>query len=147
MLLLQVPVVQDVAHDQHVGVWQWVGEKVARREAQAVGESVSVDISVENRFNRWQVEAPADEMLMRARNRNRDSALGATDIDDAAVVAPWELGRDGLASGGAEAAHRARELRKPFGICIQGCKEVVSGLHFALRLPGSKGLGQRPQNW
>ena len=51
---------------EHVGARQWVGEKVAGREAQAVGESVSGDISVEDRLHGRQIEAAAGQMLVRA---------------------------------------------------------------------------------
>ena len=38
LFLLQVPVVEDMPHHKHVGLWQRVGEEVAGIEPQAVTE-------------------------------------------------------------------------------------------------------------
>ena len=42
--LLQVPIVQDVAHDQHVGARQRVLEEVPRLETDAVGDALLADV-------------------------------------------------------------------------------------------------------
>ena len=65
-------------------------------EAQAVAEAEAGDVGVEDRLDRGQVEAAAGDVLVRQGDLNRHGALGAADVDHAAVIPPGELGRDRL---------------------------------------------------
>jgi hypothetical protein len=48
-LLVKVPVMQDVAHHQHIGPRQWVGEEIAGGEDQPIAEPKARNVSVEDR--------------------------------------------------------------------------------------------------
>ena len=58
-LLVEIPVVQDVPHHEHVRLGQRVGEEVAGGEAQALAEPEAGDVGVEDRLERRQVETAA----------------------------------------------------------------------------------------
>ena len=79
---------QDVAHHQHVGLGQRVGEEVAGGEAQAVAEPEAGDVLVEDRLDGRQVEAAAGEVRVGQRELHRHGALGAADVDTRAVILP-----------------------------------------------------------
>ena len=81
---------------------------------------------------------------MRERDLDRHGALGAADVDDAAVILPGELGRDRLPGADADAGHRARELRQPLRVGVERREEVLAALGLVLRLAGAQALGQRP---
>ena len=82
---------QDVPHHEHVRRRQRVGEEVAGGEAQALAEPEAGHVVVEDRLERGQVEAAAGDVLVRQGDLNRHGALGAADVDHAAVVAQGNL--------------------------------------------------------
>ena len=49
---------QDVPHDEHVGLRQRVGEEVAGREAQALAEAEAGDVLVEDRLDGGRSKPP-----------------------------------------------------------------------------------------
>src|SRR5262245_29976826 len=92
-----------------VGGGQRVREEVAGREPQMTRQIMLRHIRIENRLDRWKVEAAAGQMVVCGGDRDRNRALGAADIDHTAVVTERELGRDSVACGAAEACHRGGE--------------------------------------
>ena len=73
---------------------QRVGEEVTGMEAQPVGEPEAGDVVLEERADRGQVEAAARDVLVRAGDCHRQTALGGADVDERLVLVPGELGGD-----------------------------------------------------
>ena len=134
---------QDVPHHEHVRLGQRVGEEVAGGEAQALAEPEASDVGIEDRLDRGQVEPAAGDVLVRQGDLNRHGALGAADVDHAAVIPPGKLGRDRLRRAAADGAHRACELREPRRVGVERLEEVLAALRLVLRGSGPQALGQR----
>ena len=84
LLPLQVPVVQDHAHRDHVGRRERIGEEVARRRVDPIGEAGRCDRPRRRsaRTDR-QVEARAAQVRVALRDDDRQLAGGAADVADA----------------------------------------------------------------
>jgi len=80
--------VQDMAHHQHVGAGQRVGEEIAGVEGQPPGQAMRRGMRLEQRAQRRQVEAAAGQVRMGERDLRGQPALGTADIDEAAVLPP-----------------------------------------------------------
>src|SRR3989442_8057720 len=63
-LLLEIPVMEDLAHDEHIGGRQWVLEEVARVEAHPLAQSKRPHVVLEDGANRRQIEPAPREMAM-----------------------------------------------------------------------------------
>ena len=79
-LFLQIPVVQNHAHRDDVGLRQWVFEEITGRRADAVLQPDGGDVILRNGFDRWQVEAGAFEVRVFLRDFNAQQAGRAADV-------------------------------------------------------------------
>src|SRR5262249_59090075 len=85
---LQVPVVEDVAHQIDVGGWQSVLEKVAGVETQTIAKRKGIHVFFENGANNGQIKDATLQMGMSKDKLHPEPALCAADIDKGFVIAP-----------------------------------------------------------
>jgi len=142
-LFVQVPVVEDMPHDDHITFRQWIFEEVSCVKPRTWCDASRLRIGLEYRLHYWQIHTAAHEMLVRTGDFDRHSALGAADIHECAVLLPGKLLRDDLRGTYAETGHGLEKAFQPLRIGIQGAEEVPAGLHFVLRLTGAETFGQR----
>src|SRR6185295_6336531 len=109
LLLLEAPVVEDVAEDEHLGVWQGRGEEIRAHEPEPLAQAGGGDVALEERPERRQVEPDAGEMPVARGDLHREGALGTAEVDEGPMAMPRKTLRDRARRGHAETAHRARE--------------------------------------
>src|SRR5687767_12559549 len=93
-LLLDVPVVQDVPHDEDVRGGERIFEEVPSGEREAALETERFHIGLEHRADGRQVKLAAAQVRVRERYLDRDAALRAADINERLVLLPRELLRN-----------------------------------------------------
>jgi hypothetical protein len=64
LFLLQIPVMQNVSHNRHVGFGKGIGEKIARLKTDAIRQPEAADVFFEDRAGRLKIEAERREMAM-----------------------------------------------------------------------------------
>ena len=142
-LLVQVPVVEHVAHRDHVGGRQVVGEEVRRAEAQAAPQAVLLDVLLEDRRHLGQVEAATGDVGVRQGDLHGEVPLGRTDVDEARVVTPGKELGDRVFAATAQARHRRQELPQARGVGVESLEEGhVARLRLVLEPPGAQPLGE-----
>ena len=99
LLGFEVPIMQHVAHDDHVHLGQGIGEEASRLETQAILKAVRGGVFLEDGFDLRQVEADAVQVRLRRGDLHRRAALGAADVGEGLVILPGKLLRHG---GGAQ---------------------------------------------
>ena len=142
----EIPVVQHAAEDEHVSRRQRFGQEVSRVKLQARRKPVLLDVPLEVRPHRRQVEAAAGEVGVDCRDLHRQAALGGADIDKGFVVRPRELRRNSVGNLQAPPGHSLEESfqRRVIGI-ERGIMAGGSGA--ALRLAGSQCRRQQVPVW
>ena len=93
--LFQVPIVQDVAHDQHVRTRKRIGKEASGIKSQSVRKTMLLDVFLEYRPHGFEIETPALEVRMRERYLNGKPALSDADINECLVFVPWKFFSDG----------------------------------------------------
>ena len=142
-LLGEVPVVQDVAHDDHVGRRHGIGEEVPGGEAHAVLQAVFLHIGVEHGLHDRKVETGARQVRMRLGDRHRRPALGAADIDERLDLVPRKQRRHRVRRRQADPGHPAQEALQDLRVGIDDREQVFAAvLGLVLRQAGLQRLGQ-----
>ena len=143
----QIPVVQDVAHQDHVGFRQGLLEETPGLKTEPVGHANGRDILFEDRRHLRQVEPHALQVRIGERNLGREVALRGADVGERAVVLPRERPRDRHVGAVADAGHGGEELLEPCRIGVERFEEAGSTrLDLVLRCAGAKRLRQvRPE--
>ena len=146
-LLLQIPVVQNHAHRDDVGLGQRVFEEIAGGSADAIAQSGGGDVFSRDGFDRRQIEADALEMRMFLRDFNAQQASRAADVAERLESRKIKFLRERLEVDAREAGHRAHELFELRQIRIELLKNpFVAVLDFVLRLPVRSASGRSFQN-
>ena len=86
-LVVDSPIVQNVAHQNHVGLGQRLLEETAGDEAQAIGDAVLLDILLKDGPDLGQVEADPRQVGIGQRDLHRQIALRRADVGEGLVVA------------------------------------------------------------
>ena len=140
----QIPVVQDVAHHDDVGLRQLLLKEVAGNEREAIGDAERRDVLLEDRRHSGKVEADAAEMRIRQRDLHGEIALRGADVDERLVVLST-----GTSRAIARFAPRLRPVIAPRNcfktrrIGIERLEETrTAGLDFVLRQSRYAGLGE-----
>ena len=144
-LLLQIPVVQNHAHRDDVGLGQRVFEEITGRRADAVLQAGGGDVFFRDGFDGRQIEADALEMRMFLRDFNAQQAGRATDVAERLEFREIKFVRERLEVDSREAGHRAHELFQPGQIRVEFFKHaLLTMLDLVLRLgPSAAPRGDR----
>src|SRR6266576_4545185 len=118
-LRCEIPVVQDVAHDDYVGLGERILEKTARRECQAAVEAELGSVILEDRAYLRQVEPDGMEVGMRESNLRSSVALGCAYIANGLVVFKGKPSSDSEGTAMAEAGHSTQESLETLGIGVE----------------------------
>src|SRR5579864_6652632 len=105
MLLLQVPVMEDMTHDQHVCGRQRITEEITDLEAEPILQSEMTYVFLEHRLHRRKVELATDQVLMRKRELHTHAALRTTDVAERLDLFPWKFSGNHLRRTHADAGH------------------------------------------
>jgi len=84
----QVPVVQEMSHDQHLGGGHPIGEEVAGPEHDALAQTIRLHEFRKEGLDLRQIGPDAHRMRMGPRKHHWQAALGATDVADAIGTVP-----------------------------------------------------------
>ena len=142
-LLLQIPVVQNHAHRDDVGLGQRVFEEIAGRRADAILQPGGGDVFLRDRLDRRQIEADALEMRMSLRDFDAKQAGRAADVAERLEFREIKFVRERLEVDAREAGHRAHELFQPGQVRVEFLEHaLLAVLDFVLRLAGAQRLGQ-----
>src|SRR5215510_1094211 len=90
-LLLEVPVVEDHAHRDHIGLWQRVAQEITRGGGDPVGESGGGDGLLRDRLDGREVERCGPEVSMPLRHLDGQEAGRAADIAERLITREVEL--------------------------------------------------------
>jgi hypothetical protein len=99
-LLRQIPVMQDMAHDDHFRLRQPVAEEIACVELDPIREAVLRHELLEDGLHLWQIEASTFEMPVGARKRDGHHPLRGPDIQEAPIIIPRKFRGDRLCRPG-----------------------------------------------
>src|SRR5580658_5836162 len=105
MLLLLVPVMEDVPHDQYVSGRQRLTEKIADLEAEPILQSEMAYVFLEHGLHRREVELATDQVLVRKRQLHTHAALRATDVAERLDLLPGEFFGNRLRRTHADTGH------------------------------------------
>ena len=90
LLFVEVPVVEDVPHDEDVGRRQRVFEEVTRCEGEPALETERLHVVCEHGADGGQVELAAGQVLVRERDLDRNGTLRAADVNERSCTLPTE---------------------------------------------------------
>ena len=146
-LLLQIPVVQNHAHRDDVGLGQRVFEKIAGRGADAVAQAGGGDVLLRDRLDRRQIEADAFEMRMSLRHFDAEQAGRAADVAERLESGEIKLFGERLEVDARKSGHRAHELLQPRQIRVKFFEHaLLAVLDLVLGLPVRSASGRSCQN-
>jgi len=78
---VQVPIVQNVTHDDHIGFGQRHLEEIAGLEVQPSCQAERLDVLLENRADLGEIKAHSEQMWVGHRNLRGRVALGSPHVD------------------------------------------------------------------
>ena len=91
LFLFEVPVMENMAHNQDICSGQWILEEIARLEADPVGHALGANIVLEHRLHDGQIVTDAMQMRMSQRQLDRHGALRRPDVGKGAIIPPRKL--------------------------------------------------------
>ena len=142
-LFVQVPVMENVPHDDHIALRQWIFEEIPWVKAHTLCDASRLRIGLEYRLHHRKIHPTARQMLVRQRDLGCHAALRAADIHKRMVLFPGKFFRNDLRRSDAETGHGFEKTFEPLRIGIQGAEEVLAGLDLVLRLACAEAFRQR----
>src|SRR6266849_4676762 len=142
-LLLQIPVVENHTHGDHVRFRQRVLKEIAGGCAHAIAQPGRRDVLPRDRFYGRQIEGNAPQIRIRLSDFYAKQASRATDIAKRLELRKIKLRRERLEVNAREAGHRAHELFESRQLCVKLLEHSLQAvLDFVLRTPSAQGLRQ-----
>src|SRR5467141_177041 len=143
LLLVKVPVVQDVPHHDDVRLWKRIREEVTRRKLDSMLELLLGHVLSEDGPNLRKIESDALKMSVRERHLYGEIALRAPHVHEGLVTLPREFLCDREVRPTADSGHRLREFLEACWIGIQRFEEgLVPSLHLVLRPACPQAFGE-----
>src|SRR6266436_5470996 len=142
-LLLQIPVVENHTHGDHVRFRQRVLTEIAGGCAHAIAQPGRRDVLQRDRFYRRQIEGNAPQIRIRLSDFYAKQAGRATDVAKRLELRKIKLRGERLEVNTREAGHRAHELFESRQLCVKLLEHsLLAVLDFVLRPSGAQGLRQ-----
>ena len=134
---------QDVAHQNHVGLGQRLLEKAPGDKAQPAGHAVLLDILFKYGSDLGQVKADPRQVGIGQCDLHRQIALRRAGVGESLVAGPWKFRGNGHVCAVADARHRCQERFQPRRIGIKSLKQRhPAAAGFVLRQAGPKSFGE-----
>src|SRR5215472_10663394 len=143
LFYFQVPVVQNVAHHNHIGFRQRLLHEAARHKFDSSRKSVRFHVLFEDRSDLRQVETNSLNMGMSQRHLRNQIALGGSDIQHDAVFAPRKFSGNSEVGRMTPPGHGLQELFQPGWFGVKSFKGVSAPFpHLMLRKSSSQRRGE-----
>src|SRR5437773_172660 len=143
-LFVEVPVVEDVSHDENIPLWERIREEVPRLEAKPLLQTERGNVLFEDGANAGQVVPNPGQVRMGEGELYGKPALRGAQVDERAVVPPRELLRYCDGEPHAEPRHSLEKRLQAGGVRVEGREQVLSFLDLVLGPPGPQGLRKGP---
>jgi hypothetical protein len=113
--LRQIPVVQNMAHDEDIGRRERVREEISRQKFYPAGYTTLGYEFLEDWLHLGQIISSARKMRMRSGKSGRHHALRGANVGKGFIILPREFGGDRLRRAEAHAVMAARNPRNLSG--------------------------------
>ena len=118
-LLLEIPVVQNHAHRNDIGLRQRIGEKIDSLGGDPIGKSGGGNLARGYRRSGGEIGGGAAQVRMLPGDEHRQLTGGAAHVTQRAITGKIELLGQRLKIGRGDAAHRVHELFEPLGLAVK----------------------------